>query len=342
MKDNIKVSIIIPVYNSEKYIEKCIESAINQTLDNIEIIIINDGSKDSSEKIINKYLNKSNIKLISKENEGCGIARNIGIQNSKGEYIFFLDSDDYIEKDALRKMYEIAIKENVSIVKGSIISIYGFIKGKNILYSNKNNEIIDFRKDKDLLIRESNIVCNKLIKKDLLKNITFSNNLKWEDLAIITPLLIKAKKMYLMKDFTYYYRLTINNTTISDYFKPNKKFLDIFETIKHLYKNLDYINYDKSYDNILKQISILHSTYRIENIYFWKIKKNIKNKLLGIFSSLINIEYSNYYKDIIFIKNINGNIFYKASNKRALKLSKEYANTDKEKLVVEFINLIER
>ncbi|HOZ54404.1 MAG TPA: glycosyltransferase family 2 protein, partial [Bacilli bacterium] len=306
MSNKYNVSVIIPVYNTEKYISFAIESVLNQTLDNIEIIIINDGSTDNSKSIIEKYEN-DNITIINKKNEGSGVARNIGVSKARGKYIFFLDSDDYLEKNALKKMYDIAETHNIGIVKGSIVDVIKCFKKTNKLYSNKINEIIDFRKNNDLLIREGNIVCNKLIRKDLLNNLSFSTRLKWEDLAIIVPLLIKAKKMYLLKDKTYYYRATIANTTVSDFLKPNIKFLDIFKTIEHLFSNLKVTKYDNVYDNIIKQIAILHITYRIENIFFWKINKKIKKGLLGIFSKLTYLEYNNYYNNIIFIKNVNNN-----------------------------------
>lgn len=339
MNNKYKVSVIIPVYNTEKYISFAIESVLKQTLDSIELIVINDGSKDNSKAIIEKY-KADNVIIINKENEGSGIARNIGIDNAKGKYVFFLDSDDYLDKNALETMYNIAEQNNIGIVKGSIVDVIKYIKKNNKLYSNKANEIIDFRKNKELLIKEGNIVCNKLIRKDLLTNLSYASNLKWEDLSIVVPLLIRAKKMYLLKDKTYYYRTTLTNTTVSDFLKPNIKFLDIFKTIKHLLKNLKSIKCDNNFDNIIKQIIILNMTYRIENIYFWKISKDIRNKLLGIFSKLIDMEYNNYYKNIIYIKNVNANIFYKISNKKALKFKKEYDNFNQEKLENLFIELI--
>lgn len=104
--DKIKVSVVIPVYNSEKYMEKCLESILNQTLKEIEIIVINDGSKDNSLKKIEKYEKDNRIKIISRENKGLTKTRNEGINISTGEYIYHLDSDDYLEKnDTLEILY---------------------------------------------------------------------------------------------------------------------------------------------------------------------------------------------------------------------------------------------
>ena len=102
----IKVSIIVPVYNMEKYLRECLDSLVNQTLKDIEIICINDGSKDNSLEILNEYSQKdSRIKVINKENEGQGVARNLGISKAQGEFIGFVDPDDWVELDMYEKMY---------------------------------------------------------------------------------------------------------------------------------------------------------------------------------------------------------------------------------------------
>ena len=113
----IKVSVIVPVYNTEKYLAKCLDSLVNQTLKDIEIIVVNDGTKDNSEKIINKYLKKySKIRYYKKENGGLSSARNYGIELANGEYVGFVDSDDYVKDGMFSKMYECAIKNNSDIV----------------------------------------------------------------------------------------------------------------------------------------------------------------------------------------------------------------------------------
>ena len=112
-----KVSLIIPVYNAEKYLQECLDSAINQTLENIEIIIVNDGSTDNSLTICKRYSQKdSRIKLISQKNSGVAVARNIALQTATGEYIAFMDSDDYIDKNMLFDMYTKAKRDNADIV----------------------------------------------------------------------------------------------------------------------------------------------------------------------------------------------------------------------------------
>ena len=126
MNQNSKIiSIIVPIYNSEKYLERCINSILNQTYTNFELILINDGSKDSSLKICRKYASKDNrIVVIDKENEGVSIARNMGIQRAKGELISFVDADDYIEKTFLEDMLNIMSKYNVDYVTCGYNRVY--------------------------------------------------------------------------------------------------------------------------------------------------------------------------------------------------------------------------
>lgn len=108
MKIIIKVSIVIPVYNVESYLEECMESVINQSLDDIEIICINDGSTDSSLKILERYESKyNNIIVINQENKGLSASRNIGIRKARGKYIYFLDSDDFINIKSMEKCYKV-------------------------------------------------------------------------------------------------------------------------------------------------------------------------------------------------------------------------------------------
>ena len=117
MCNNVKVSVIIPVYNVELYLRECLDTVVNQTLKEIEIIIINDGSTDNSGEIIKKYENEySNIISITQENHGLGNARNQGLNCAKGEFIYFMDSDDKIEIDMLEQLYTMAIEQNLEMI----------------------------------------------------------------------------------------------------------------------------------------------------------------------------------------------------------------------------------
>ena len=140
-----KVSIIVPFYNVENYIEKCLETLVNQTLKDIEIILVNDGSKDRSIDIVNKFLKQYPEKIVylEKENGGLSDARNFGIPHAKGEYIEFLDSDDYVEKDMYENMYELAKKEDSDMVECDFYWEYPdkLKKDEGIIYHGKKEMI---------------------------------------------------------------------------------------------------------------------------------------------------------------------------------------------------------
>ena len=158
-----KVSVIVPFYNVEDYIEKCIKSLLNQTLDDLEIILVNDGSKDNSESIAKKYLNEYPKKIIylEKENGGLGDARNYGIPYAKGEYIAFIDSDDYVEKDMYEQMLKKAEEEQSDMVECDFWWEYS--------EENKKEDIGALYEGKhEALVKARVVAWNKLIKKNII------------------------------------------------------------------------------------------------------------------------------------------------------------------------------
>ena len=180
-----KVSLVVPIYNSSMYLNKCIDSLVNQTLKDIEIILINDGSTDKSEKVIKEYKDKR-IKYISKKNAGIGKTRNRGIKEATGEYIAFVDSDDYLNEHFCEYMYKKAHADNCDLV------ICNFFEDRGNLYGIKFKDFKDTSlKDNPSLINNINLgPCNKLYSLKLLKNndIYFEENLKYED----APFVVKA------------------------------------------------------------------------------------------------------------------------------------------------------
>lgn len=189
-----KISVIIPCYNVEKYIEKCLDSVINNGMDDIEIIVINDGSKDDTLKILKDYKEKySSIILIDQNNQGPSAARNAGIKKATGEYITFLDSDDWIEPRMYNTMYEKAKEGNFDIVACGI----------NIVYPNKtvkidcgvSDDIINKRKIKNLMNEWYTVLWNKIYKKELIKSIEFKPGIWYEDVEFLYRLLPKIKSV---------------------------------------------------------------------------------------------------------------------------------------------------
>ncbi len=209
------ISIIVPIYNAEKYLNKCIDSIINQSKKELEIILINDGSTDNSETIIKKY-NDKRIKYFKNKNQGIGKTRNFGIEKATGKYIMFLDSDDFLELNACEKMFEKAEKDKLDIV---ICDYYRY-------FDNGKKEEVKLPNFKNSSLKDNpNIICEhlspwaKIYKTDLLKNnnIKFVENLKYEDAPFVIEALDCAKKIGKVNlPLNYYVIHEKSETTIRD------------------------------------------------------------------------------------------------------------------------------
>lgn len=211
-----KVSIIVPVYNVEKYLRKCIDSLINQTLNDIEIICINDGSTDKSLKILKEYKNRdSRIILLNQENSGQSVTRNRGIEIAKGEYLGFVDPDDWIDLDYYEKLYNAASTNDTDIAVGGIIRVTG-IKKKKFLNFEKET-LTDNTKLKFELcdVPEKSYIWNKIYKTQKLKeiNLKFEEGRIFEDCIFTPQALFFLGKMVTVPN-TYYYYLRRNNSTV--------------------------------------------------------------------------------------------------------------------------------
>ena len=176
-----KVTIIVPVYNAEKYLEKCIKSLINQTYNNLEIILIDDGSLDKSWNICNNFAKKdTRIKVYHKENGGVSSARNWGLSNSSGKYILFVDSDDWLEDNMIEILYREIEEQKVDV---SICNFFCNDEKSQKINDKTNNKIIsDDRKEKIKYLFEESLfggyLWNKLIRKSIIGDIVFDENVK--------------------------------------------------------------------------------------------------------------------------------------------------------------------
>ena len=187
-----KVSIIIPVYGVEQYISKCLDSLVNQTLEDIEIVVVNDGSPDNSQKIIDKYVKRypDKVKSYIKENGGQGSARNYGIKYATGEYIGYVDSDDYVEKDMYERLYNKAKEDDLDIV---ICGSYNVVEETDEKTTDLDRIIFDNKKLNAFFGRMA--VWNKIYKKSLVSNMKFRSKVWYEDLDFTVNVLSKAKKI---------------------------------------------------------------------------------------------------------------------------------------------------
>lgn len=246
------ISIIIPVYKVEIYLEKCIQSVINQTYENLQIILVDDGSPDNCGKICDEYAQKDHrIEVIHKSNGGLSDARNKGLEIAKGEYIGFVDSDDYIEADMYEVLYNLLKQYNADV---SICNFYTVSQGK-ITIKNADNGINEYNRIEILkeILLDKNIqsyAWNKLYKKELFDEIKYPVGKKYEDIGTTFYLLEKCNKVVVTGKPEYYYinrqDSIVNNvteTTITDYIELIMQRYDyIEENIKELSSyNKDYL-----------------------------------------------------------------------------------------------------
>lgn len=246
------ISVIIPVYKVEKYVEKCIQSVINQTYENLQIILVDDGSPDNCGKICDEYAKKDHrIEVIHKSNGGLSDARNKGLEIAKGEYIGFVDSDDYIEADMYEVLYNLLKQYNADV---SICNFYTVSQGK-ISIKNADNGINEYNRIEILkeILLDKNIqsyAWNKLYKKELFDEIKYPIGKKYEDIGTTFFLLEKCNKVVVTGKSEYYYinrqDSIVNNvteSTITDYIELIIQRYDyIEENIKELSSyNKDYL-----------------------------------------------------------------------------------------------------
>lgn len=300
-----KVSVIVPIYNAEKYLEKCIDSLLNQTLNDIEIILIDDASKDKSLSIATSYqkTNPSKIKLIyNKENKGVAAARNTGLDISTGEYIGFVDSDDYIENNMYEKMVNACEKTGSEIARINKKIVY---HGMDVSFLGRNSDyntsqIIDPRTDKKYLTTETPACTTKIFKSSLAKDTKFKEGIKWEDYPYTIPLLVEANQVVTVPDTCYYYSLNFSGTTVSDAKRLNKNLLDIFDCSDIIGDTCLTENAPENLQRQIRYVQIQNCLQRLRDILYSNIPIKEKKELISLVSSLINLKYGDWQSSEVY------------------------------------------
>lgn len=210
-----KVSVIVPVYNVEKYLKRCLDSLINQTLSDIDIICINDGSKDSSLQILEQYAQKdSRIVIYNQENSGLSVARNTGLEHASGEYIGFVDSDDWVDLDFYEKLYNSAKNNNADIAVADFIREHPNKKPKRLKL--KEEKIYTTPEDKFMIckVHREGCVWNKIYRTEFIKsiNLKFVPKMYYEDRDFTIRSLYFSKKLVTTPNT--YYRYFVNPKSI--------------------------------------------------------------------------------------------------------------------------------
>lgn len=305
--NNIKITLIVPFYNVEKYIERCLKSIIKQKFLNFECLLIDDGSLDESYNIAEKITkDDSRFKIIKQINKGLGGARNTGLRNAKGKYITFLDSDDFLHEEFLEIMYNSIDKGNYDVVCCQInrinefdeISSYKYTKPKAI---NDKNEILNY-------LIYNPVAWNKIYRKSAWDNLYFPEKLYFEDMATLYKLHEKISSIKIIDDYLIFYYLrndsimnTISKKHIDDcikvyldindrlgynFFKKG----DIIAKITHMIKNQNLKN-KENLDKVINYIQYIFPKIYIKDLIELLHDKNFRTFLTTFICKLITIKY---------------------------------------------------
>ena len=267
----VKVSVIIPVYNAEDFLQESIPSVLNQTLEDIELICVNDGSSDRSLEILNEYADKDKrVRVFDKENGGCGSARNMALDNAVGDYIYFFDPDDFISPDAFEKLYENASDNDSDLV---IFKIARFEDIDNVDYSHPgfnidetfkdvdfNNFTFSYKDIKEHVLNTSFAPWTKLYKSELLNrydDFRFPTDVAFDDTPFHVQSMLRAERISFVPKFFYFYRFnpnSVNNTSsngmdifricdiVEEFLKENGYYDEFIEEFKY-FKIKQIFNY---------------------------------------------------------------------------------------------------
>lgn len=324
-----KISVIIPIYNVEKFLRECIDSVINQTYKNLEIILVNDGSTDSSGKICDEYKEKDfRIKVIHKQNGGLSSSRNAGLEIATGDYLMFCDSDDYFLPNSCKILLNEIESKNADYVignyqncteEGQLWDNPVFNKDK---YKNFKLDIKDYQKS--FFIMNSS-VCNKIFRTSFIRdlNLKFVEKVPAEDAIFTTYCFIKSKSVYYINDVIYIYRQRSESNSISNN-STKKYFKGISRAYKQIYKNFKDNNeigfyrffYAKSMTYILYKFidsNLMTDEERIDVLsdmrWFYKLSIDLDVPACQeSLSFVINKIIDGSYKEVIDICNIISNI----------------------------------
>ena len=290
-----KFSIIIPVYNVEKYIKKCLDSVFTQTEKDYEVIVVNDGTKDNSMDIVKNY----DVKIVNQKNQGLSEARNTRLKNAKGEYILFLDSDDYIEKDLLKELNK-SIKNKPDLVRFQIREVFDTYKKdyNELSFTNKSGP------------EAFSIICNYhfvenawayLYKKSYLEenNFTFKKGTIHEDFGLVPLVIMKASNVNSMSYIGYnYVQREGSIMSQKNYEKTKKKVDDFYNHYLFLIKEIDKTELDSKVFKSFISNSLILKICELEGNDYKQYKKLLKEQ--GVYDNILVDTTSRKIKKTLF------------------------------------------
>ena len=303
---NKKISVIVAVYNTEKYVERCLNSLLNQTYQNLEIIVVEDDSTDNSKEVLKKYSHNDKVKLIyNKKNSGLSYSRNVGLENATGSYIGYIDSDDYVDLDYYEKLMQSIIDSKAEIAICDIKVVDEDTNTEVISRCCNNNEFTVYNVVDNGLAASA---CNKLFKKELISKYKFAEGKVNEDIAVVIPTIVNAKMITYAKTYYYYVQRggSIQNSGFSD-----KRF-DIFYGVK---TTLERIKDNKDYESL--KDAIVYNQLIVLLIYIIPKEKKF----------LLRYRILKKYYDLIKEYDIKSNKLYQQFLQQESKINRIYYST---------------
>ena len=305
----VEISVVIPVYNVEEYLGECLDSITNQTFEDIEIICINNGSTDNSLKVLREYEKiDSRIKVISHETRGLSRARNTGVKMARGKYIYFIDSDDYLELYGLEKIHNIAVEKNLDLLMFKLVNFDKRTGYEDYNYSDMpflldlDKDVFNYRDFKENILNVDVSTCTKLFKRELIKDKRFAEEYIFEDNLFNIDYLFDAKRIYFLDECLYHRRIRNNSITT----RASKDYVDIIEIFNRIYKKFKengiYPEFKEKLfmrrvDAVYYRFTLIKDEYK--EYYFEKMKQSFFE---------LKEEYENNF-DLDIIEDYHKNLF---------------------------------
>lgn len=311
----VDISVIVPVYNAEKYLEACLDSLVNQSKKEIEIIAINDGSKDGSLDILNRYAEEYSdlIKVMSQENQGLSVTRNNGIKCANGKYVFFVDSDDVVKLDVLEKLWEKVEEFEYDVIAYDVELIYPkktVIVKSGILEDKKSLTKLD---KIDLFKNMYCVAWNKLYKRDLFddENMLFTQGIWFEDVLVLHKLIPNLKSIAHINFAGYEYYQRENSIT----YTYSEKLIDIHFVMESILEYYRQANFFEEYRNELEYMYVryMYATY-VKRLAKSKDKKRFKDGVEFAISE-VNKNFPDYKKNVYLNGKGFKNLYLRSFNK---------------------------
>lgn len=317
---NIQLSIIVPVYNVEKYLRKCLDSLLDQGLTNYEVIVVNDGSTDNCESIIKEYVDKypNLFSTYKKENGGLSSARNYGVPYAKGEYICFLDSDDYVEKQHYKKMYDLAKKDNADLVVSDFE--YDWENNPNKILHKNGLEKVNADNKKCIFLSPL-FSWNKLYRRELFSKLgcKYPEGLWYEDIPVTLGFTVNTNKISCLSEVGFHY---LQRQTSIMGTRNSSKLGDIFKVFDIVYEYFVKNNLLKEYNDELEYLFVEHFLmYGAERF----LKADNYKELMTKAFSYVKEHFPNYKKNkYLYTLGKKNNFFLKTNSLNTMGFWRKY------------------